>query len=200
MKRDRATEHSDPARVKAEAGLIAPRTFEKDDRTQAVDLLDFLSRDYAQLLRRLTRKFGSTDFAADALQDLYVRICTASLSSGIDKPRAYLYRMAVNLGYNLIRREKRNTPLDPSMIENLVDTAPGPERGVIGISELNLVLHELRMLPERRRAIFLARWRDGKELAAIASEFGLHRRTVQKELARTETHLRFVLRRADRWS
>ena len=92
MKRDRATGRPDPARVKAEAGLIAPRTFEKDDRTQAVDLLDFLSRDYAQLLRRLTRKFGSTDFAADALQDLYVRICTASLSSSIDKPRAYLYQ------------------------------------------------------------------------------------------------------------
>jgi len=84
------------------------------------------------------------------------------------------------------------------MIENLVDTAPNPERGAIGTSELNFVLRELRMLPERRQAIFLARWRDEKELAAIASKFGLHRRTVQEELARTETHLRFVLRRADR--
>ncbi|WP_176590491.1 MULTISPECIES: RNA polymerase sigma factor [Sphingobium] len=197
MKRDRATELPDPARAKADAGLIAPRRFEKEDRAPTVDLLDFLSQDYVQFLRRLTRKFGSIDFATDVLQDLYVRICTGSLSSSIDKPRAYLYRMAVNLGHNLVRREKRNTPLDASMIENLVDTAPDSERVLIGISELNFVLHELSMLPERRRAIFLARWRDEKELATIASEFGLHRRTVQKELARTEAHLRFVLRRAD---
>nr|WP_087572877.1 sigma-70 family RNA polymerase sigma factor [Sphingomonas sp. CDS-1] len=198
MKRDRETELPDPARINAQAGLVAPQPFENEDRAQNVVLLDFLSKDYAQLLHRLTRKFGSIDFAADALQDLYVRICTGSLSSRIDKPRAYLYRMAVNLGYNLVRREKRNTPLDARMIENLVDTAPGSERVVIGISDLNFVLHELRMLPERRRAIFLARWRDEKELAAIASEFGLHRRTVQKELARTEAYLRFVLRRANR--
>jgi len=177
---------------------MAPQSFETEERAQTVDLLEFLLKDYALLLRRLTRKFGSIDFAADALQDLYVRICAGSLSNSINKPQAYLYRMAVNLGHNLVRREKRNASLDASMFENLADTAPDSERVVIGISELNFVLHELRMLPERRRAIFLARWRDEKELAAIASEFGLHRRTVQKELARTEAHLRFVLRGADR--
>lgn len=195
MKRDHPTELADPARTKVEAEPIVPQQFEKGDRAYTVELLDFLSEDYGLLLRRLTRKFGSNDFAADALQDLYVRIRTRSLSGHIDKPRAYLYRMAVNLGLNLVRREKRSTQIDESMIESLVDAAPDSERVATGINELNLLVQELSKLPERRRTIFVARWRDEKELAVIASELGLHRRTVQKELARAEAHLRIVLGR-----
>jgi len=198
MKRERATELSDSGRVNAEASPTAPPRLEQEGVAPRVDLLHFLLKDYAQLLRQLTKKFGSIDFASDALHDLYERIRTESLRSNIDSPRAYLYRMAVNLGLNIVRRDKRNMPLEPAFIENLADTAPDAERVVAGINELNFVLDELYTLPDQRRAIFIARWRDEKELAAIASEFGLHRRTVQKELARSEEHLRAVLGRGQK--
>ena len=162
----------------------------------AIDLLQFLTKDYAHLLRRLTRRFGSIDFAADALQDVYVRLRTGPLKGKVSRPRAYLYRMAVNLGLNVARRDERSRPLEASLIENFADTAPNSERIVAGINELDFVLQELHKLPDQRKAIFLARWRDEKELAVIAGEFGLHRRTVQKELARIEKHLRVVLGRS----
>ncbi len=104
--------------------------------------------------------------------------------------------MAVNQGLNLARRDERRGPFEVGLIENLADPAPSSERVVAGISEIDFILQELHKLPDQRKAIFLARWRDEKELAVIAGEFGLHRRTVQKELARTEKHLRVVLDRS----
>jgi DNA-directed RNA polymerase specialized sigma24 family protein len=60
---------------------------------------------------------------------------------------------------------------------------------------LNRALRALHTLPVKRQAIFLAKWRDEKTQAEIAAEFGLHLRSVQKELARVEAYLRKVLRR-----
>ncbi|HEX7820705.1 MAG TPA: sigma-70 region 4 domain-containing protein [Sphingobium sp.] len=63
-----------------------------------------------------------------------------------------------------------------------------------GIHDLDLALSALRELPVRQQQIFLAWWRDEKSQAEIASLFGLHKRTVQKELARTEAYIRRSLR------
>ncbi|MFW2448503.1 MAG: sigma factor-like helix-turn-helix DNA-binding protein [Qipengyuania pacifica] len=60
---------------------------------------------------------------------------------------------------------------------------------------MSRALQALHALPIRRQAIFLAKWRDEKTQGEIAAEFGLHKRSVQKELARAEKYLRKVLRR-----
>ena len=196
MRRSQGNQLPTTDRIEAGGRPLAPRCIERENMAPAIDLLQFLTKDYAHLLRRLTRRFGSIDFAADALQDVYVRLRTGPLKGKVSRPRAYLYRMAVNRGLNLARRDERSRPLEASLIENFADTAPNSERIVAGINELDFVLQELHKLPGQRKAIFLARWRDEKELAVIAGEFGLHRRTVQKELARTEKHLRVVLDRS----
>jgi RNA polymerase sigma-70 factor (ECF subfamily) len=48
----------------------------------------------------------------------------------------------------------------------------------------------LDALPLQRKQIFLARWRDDKSHDEIAAQFGIHKRTVQKQLARAERFIR----------
>ncbi|WP_103001616.1 RNA polymerase sigma factor [Sphingobium sp. SA916] len=154
------------------------------------ELLQLLTANYAGLLHRLAGKFGSIDFAADTLHDLYVKLRSGTVTHEVSKPSAYLYRMAVNQGLNSLRRDQRLISIDRSALESLVDMAPDPERIAAAIMELRSLSRELDKLPEQRRVIFLRRWNDGREITAIAEEFGLHPRTVQKELARTEIYLR----------
>src|SRR3546814_1455689 len=85
--------------------------------------------------------------------------------------------------------------VDDFILALVPDIAPDPEQVAFARLEMERAFQALHAMPERRRQLFLARWRDGMPQAEIALEFGLHKRSVQKELVRAETFLRKVLRR-----
>src|SRR3546814_13437902 len=89
----------------------------------------------------------------------------------------------------------RTMTVDDFILALVPDIAPDPEQVAFARLEMERAFQALHAMPERRRQLFLARWRDGMPQAEIALEFGLHKRSVQKELARAETFLRKVLRR-----
>lgn len=144
---------------------------------------------------RLTRTLRSPDAAAEALHDAYLKLRNDPLVSSVRSPRSYLHRMAMNLAKNRRRHETFLPLADSDLVTNLADDSPDPERVALGRHELARALAALDGLPEKRRAIFLARWRDDQGQAEIAARFNVHLRTVQKELARAERHLRLAIRR-----
>lgn len=156
-------------------------------------LLETLETDYDHLLSRLTGTLRSPDAASEALHDAYLKLGRGARVGDIRHPLAYLYRMAINLAKNRRRHDARFTPADAAAALELADDAPDPERTVNARSTLSRVFDMLEALPAQRRDIFLAAWRDEKTQVQIAAEFGLHKRTVQKELARAERDLRAVL-------
>src|SRR3546814_14328920 len=83
---------------------------------------------------------------------------------------------------------------DEELLE-IPDDAPDQQTAALALDEMNRAMDALHALPTRQRAIFLAKWRDEKLQSEIAAEFGLHKRSVQKELTRVELYLRKVLRR-----
>jgi len=163
-------------------------------RDELVQLRDTLERDYLALLRRLTAALRSRDDAAAALHDAYVRLGSAPSVGEVRQPFAYLYRMALNLARNSFKREARYCEIDPDRLPLLRDSAPDPEQAALTKIDVSRATDALADLSQRRRDIFLARWRDGLRHAEIAGQFGLHKRTVQKELARAE---RFLKKRLD---
>jgi len=165
-----------------------------DGRAVAV-LLAAFETDYLILLHRLSHRLRSQEAAEDALHDVYVKLRSYPDIGEIRNNRAYLYRMSLNLARNHIRAHSRTTTIDDFILALVPDIAPDPEQVAFARLEMECVFQALRAMPERRRRLFLARWRDGKPQAEIALEFGLHKRSVQKELARAETFLRKALRR-----
>lgn len=156
-------------------------------------LLVLLEAEYDVLLTRLTGALRSADAASEALHDAYVKLESGAVVGEIRHPLSYLYRMAINLAKNRRRHEMLFTPADAAAVVGLADEAPDSERSVGARQALARVFDALETLPAQRRDIFLAAWRDEKKQAEIAAEFRLHKRTVQKELARAERHLRTAL-------
>lgn len=158
-------------------------------------LIAVLEQDYVVLLAKLSAKLGSPDAAADALHDTYVKL--RSLPSIVDlrQPSAYLYRMAINLALNNMRKHARTISASDFELAALPDGMPDPERSALAVREMEQMFAALHALAPRSRAIFLARWRDEKTNEEIAAAFGIHKRSVQKDLARTELHLRAMLGR-----
>lgn len=157
----------------------------------AVDqLIATLLTDYELLQQRLAGYAGSREVAAEILHDVYLKLRAHPQIGEVQHPRAYLYRMAINLTKNQWRNDSRMLPIDDATILALPDEAPDQERTVLAFDEWNRALEHLGSLPAKRRAIFLAKWRDEKTQIEIASDLGLHKRTVQKELDRAERFLR----------
>lgn len=159
-------------------------------RDELEGLKQALVADYPTLLTRLTHALRSHELAAEALHDAYVRLGRGPAVGEVRNPLAYLYRMALNLASNVRRRELRNAPLSWRLASSLSDEAPGPERTVLAQIDVERTLGALQTLPLQRREIFLARWRDELSHDEIAVAFGLHKRTVQKELRRVELFLK----------
>ncbi|WP_334186268.1 RNA polymerase sigma factor [Novosphingobium sp.] len=145
---------------------------------------------YRELSAGLERTWGSREAALDALQDTSAKLAAGARIGAVHNPRAYLRRMAFNLGQNRRRALARSVPVDPAILEAAADEAPDPERMTVAADELARVFHAARELPEQRRVIFFHRWADDLSTGEIAGKLGIRRRTVQKELARAAKVLR----------
>ena len=163
--------------------------------TEARWLLAILLQDYDLLRIKLSRRLRSTDHATDALQEVCLKLMRGPAITDVRNPRAYLYRMAVNLALNQSRRVAPPASFDRKEVAQVSDDAPGPERAAIANDEIDRALVALHNLPFKTQQVFLAKWRDDKGVADIAAEFNLHRRSVQKKLAEAEKFLRKKLMR-----
>lgn len=158
-------------------------------------LLHIFGSEYDAIHRRLSGALRSGDAASEALHDTYLKLESGPRISKVREPARYLYRMAINLAKNRQRHEAMMQPAPVALAKVVRDDLPNPERTAVAKSDLAHALRLLHQLPRQRREIFLARWRDDLSQAEIACRLRLHKRTIQKELARAEQFLRSSLRR-----
>jgi RNA polymerase sigma-70 factor (ECF subfamily) len=87
--------------------MALPMTlFEGDDRSQL--LTSWFGEYHVSLQRYLLRLLGDPERAADLLQDTFVRaMAVVRVDAPPDEPQAWLYRIATNLAYNALRRQRR---------------------------------------------------------------------------------------------
>ncbi|MBT0667354.1 RNA polymerase sigma factor [Novosphingobium profundi] len=178
-----------------EAGSYSSERSEKRQSAPSEGLIAAFMSNYAYLVLRLTAKLGSRDEAEDILQQVYLKLNTAPRIGDIRSARPYLYRMAINMAKNRWRSEGRTVNLDEVRVVEISDEAPDQERALIASDEIARLFDLLQDIPQARRDIFLAKWRDEQTLGQIAAKTGLHKRTVQKELERAERYLRKKLSR-----
>jgi RNA polymerase sigma-70 factor (ECF subfamily) len=144
---------------------------------------------YDDLKRRLTRRFGSSDIAVEALHETWIRLEHLGEIAPVRRPESYLYRIATNLAVDRHRANVRWS--DQASLEALLrsdDDQLDPERIVLMQSELAAFERVLREVPERRRAIFLAALIDELPYREIASRFGISLRSVEREMSLAFEH------------
>jgi RNA polymerase sigma-70 factor (ECF subfamily) len=138
---------------------------------------------YDDLAKRLTRRLGSSDLAAEALQETFVRLSRPGAQGVIQSPVAYLLRTAINIASNRRRTENRYlTASESAAFFEIRDEQPDPARAAEARSDVNKLKQVLAGLPARRRDIFVAVLVDEVPVRDLAARYGVSARFIQMEL------------------
>ena len=138
-------------------------------------------REYPRLLRALTAIAGDVGAAEDAVQEAFVRAYKQGLGT-LDRPGAWLQVVATRL---LFRDRRRR------LTDVVVETVPGSQRDEIDFAlERADLLTALRQLPERQRAVVVARFYYDQSYEEIAKAFAIRTGTVGATLSQALGKLR----------
>ncbi len=133
------------------------------------------------------RRLRSAQNAQDLAQEAYLRLLRVEHMELVRQPRAYLYRIALNLVTEFRLREQREPiTFDSEALEEAaqkVSDAPDDEQGE-RMADAQQIEALLGQLPPLYRAIFILRKRDGLSYPEIAAQLEISVHTVKKYLAR----------------
>lgn len=164
--------------------------------TSRGDLRHLLTHDYDDLQRALTRRLKSAELAGDALQETFVELSAGTDLPTVQRPKSYVFRMAINIALRKIKSEKRTVSLaDAIAAFDIADDAPDAERAIEAKTELEALQSAVKELTPRRRAILHAARVEGKSLRVIAEEIGISQRMVEIELKNALAHCALRLNR-----
>jgi RNA polymerase sigma-70 factor (ECF subfamily) len=159
-------------------------------------LRDVLIASYDDLTRQLTRRLRSSDLAHEALQDTYLRLERGGQIGPIDHPAGYVLRIATNLARDRQRAERRRaSAADIEAMLDIADDTPTPAKMAEDKSELAALDRALERLPARRRAIFLAAWKENLPAREMSRRFGVSVRRINVELELAREHCATALKK-----
>jgi RNA polymerase sigma-70 factor (ECF subfamily) len=152
-------------------------------------LRDLLLADYGGLDRQLTRRLGSADLASDVLQETYLRLEGMNEIGPVRSPKAYLFRIAVNIANDRRRAENRRLTVDEvDCLLDIADDSPDAARVMEDRSEVTLLRRAIAELPERRRRVLVLSRIEGIPNREIARQLGVTVRTVETDLKQAVEH------------
>ena len=137
-------------------------------------------REYPRLLRALVAIGGDEAAAEDAVQEAFVRGYKQGLGS-LERPGAWLLVVATRILF----RDRRRRMTDVN-----IETLPSSAHEIDFAVERADLLSALRQLPERQRAIVVARYYHDLSYAEIAKAFDIRSGTVGATLSQALGKLR----------
>ncbi len=149
-----------------------------------------------RLRRRLIGRGLSAQQAADAVQELFLRLLRAPRTDVRDTS-AYLSRAADSIAIDHWRREQRASRLfeaEPPDASTVADPAPTAEGRLVESDRLRDLDGALASLPPRCREVLLLHKFEELSYAEIALRLGISRNTVMVHLANAMSLLRKHMR------
>ena len=129
--------------------------------------------------------------AQEATQDVFLRLYVAlrKQEEPILNQRAWVFRVAHNVGLTLRTRESSLLPLDPELEAILPDRASDPESSFLEREKLQRVQRAVKALsPQQQQCLYLRA--EGLRYREIADSLGITVSTVTEFLKRAVTRLR----------
>jgi RNA polymerase sigma factor (sigma-70 family) len=140
---------------------------------------------YGEFSRRLARRLGSAELAAETMQETWLRLGRPGSAGTLKRPDAYLFRIALNVAADRRDADRRRLALSEiEVLRHLDDNELNPERITESRSEIAALARALDELPPRCRAIFIAARLDEIPHKVIAAHHGISTRMVERELKR----------------
>lgn len=133
----------------------------------------------------LLRLVGERDSALDLTQELFVRVLRQSDLARIENPRAWLYRLATNLAFDLLRRRRRLQWLPWQRAEQLTAPEQHPDFS-------DEVTRTLLSLPPDARAVLLLYGAYGFSVREVAAALGCREGAMRTRLFRAREQFRIA--------
>lgn len=119
------------------------------------------------------RMVKSHEDADDIAQEVFVRAYAALKDfRGEANIYTWLYRIAVNLSINHLRKQKVRKLVDISDYLNFLSKDAEQDRDVIHDENVSLIERAIQTLPEKQRAVFIMRYYDELPYEQISSILG----------------------------
>jgi RNA polymerase sigma-70 factor, ECF subfamily len=142
-----------------------------------------LVENYDGLIRKLTRRLGSSDFAHETLHETFLRLERVTDTEPVRSPADYIFRTAINIAKD--RQKAQNYRLSSSEIDAILDFSddrPDPARIVEARSEIDAFKRALAELPPRPREVLHSIAIEGQTAHEVASRLQVSIRTVESDL------------------
>jgi RNA polymerase sigma-70 factor (ECF subfamily) len=161
---------------------------------------ELFQRYYDPLLRILYRMLGDEALAEEMAQEAFVALYSRppAIQGDDDSLRPWLYRVALNQGYNTLRAERRAHAravrfAQADQVEQLAD----PEAEAVRLEERERVRATLAALPARQAKLLLLRQEEGLKYAEIAAILEVAPGSVGALLVRAERAFQLVWNHLD---
>jgi len=143
-----------------------------------------------ELYSFVRRRIGCQE-AEDIVQDTYLHLLQCWRDTKLECPQAFLFRIAVNLTTDALRKTKIRAHYSIEDIDfgALTVSDPTPEETTGSVLELEQVLTVLHELPLSWRTAFLLRRLDQLTYTEIAGQLGISTRTVERYVLKVSEFL-----------
>ena len=155
-----------------------------------------LHRYEGPLLRYALRLTGDLETARDVVQDTFLRLCAADRARIDNHLAPWLYTVCRNRAFDVLRKEKRMSPLTDAAAAACVSPEPAPSAAAEQNEAADTVLAILDTLPANQQEVVRLKFQDGmsyKEISGVTGHsvsnvgFLLHTaiKTIRKRLKAT---------------
>ncbi len=138
------------------------------------------------------RMCGDSALAEEAAQEAFIRAWQRMDRYDPQYAfRPWLYRIAINLALDVIRRDRQTVEIDSPLIENrLVSEVDEPEQAFLKKERVNRVRRAVLDLPDASRAVIVLREYEGLTYQEIAAALNIPVGTVMSRLNYARNQLR----------
>ena len=150
----------------------------------------------APLLRFFQRRVVAGEDADDLVQDVFSRLAGQDLAT-IENIQGYVFQVAANVLRDKARRAsvRRIVTSAPDGFDIEDEAGFSPERILQSRETLQILVAAIYELPEMVRIVFSHYHFDGVAQVEIARRMGLSLSTVEKHMAKANSHLLYRLRK-----
>lgn len=161
-----------------------PRTDSEADNPIVLEAL--YREESPRLLKSLTRRTACPEEARDLVQEIFCRV--ARLGAGklrqLDRPQAYLSRMATNLLRDRAKTGARRMTASHVPADEAALAGADQQRLLESRDMLQRIEAAVLRLPRKTREIFMAHRVEGLSYAEIAQRTGLSVKGVEKQMSK----------------
>ena len=156
-------------------------------------VLDLLRNHNRALVRFLLTHLSNEQEAREVAQEAYVRLLQLDQPEAISFLRTYLFRTALNLAIDRVRRRRRTERVERIDLFDECSQAASVEQVVLAEQEVALLKQAIEELkPKCRRAFVLHKFCE-RSVADVATEMHLTPRMVRAYIARAIFYCRLRL-------